>query len=44
MGISLFLTNEPLLTWTDPNAFLHGRIGLSGVSTAWTISPLTVTR
>lgn len=37
-------SNEPLLMWKDPNAFLHGRVGLRGVSTAWSISPLTVTR
>lgn len=35
--------NEPILKWTDPNAFLHGRVGLRGASTAWTISALTVT-
>ncbi|MDQ1913875.1 glycoside hydrolase family 43 protein [Paenibacillus sp. GD4] len=35
---------EPMIKWTDPNAFLLGRVGLKGVSTAWTISPLTVTR
>lgn len=34
---------KPILTWTDSNAFLLGRVGLRGVSTAWTISPLTVT-
>ncbi|OPH57014.1 glycoside hydrolase [Paenibacillus ferrarius] len=34
--------NEPILKWTDPNAFLQGRVGLSGASPGWTISPLTV--
>lgn len=36
-------SDKPILTWKDPNAFLQGRVGLRGVSTAWTISPLTVT-
>jgi xylan 1,4-beta-xylosidase len=36
-------SSEPILRWMDPNAFLHGRVGLRGASTAWTISPLTVT-
>jgi xylan 1,4-beta-xylosidase len=36
-------SDKPILTWKDPNAFLLGRVGLRGVSTAWTISPLTVT-
>lgn len=36
-------SDKPILTWRDPNAFLIGRVGLRGVSTAWTISPLTVT-
>jgi xylan 1,4-beta-xylosidase len=36
-------SKEPILRWMDPNAFLHGRVGLRGASTAWTISPLTVT-
>ncbi|KIL39517.1 glycoside hydrolase [Gordoniibacillus kamchatkensis] len=36
-------SNEPILLWTDPNAFLHGRVGEKGLSRAWTISPLTVT-
>ncbi|WP_248927183.1 family 43 glycosylhydrolase [Paenibacillus hamazuiensis] len=36
--------SEPILQWTDPNAFLLGRVGLRGVSTAWTISPLTVSK
>jgi xylan 1,4-beta-xylosidase len=35
-------SNEPILKWTDPNAFLQGRIGLRGVSPAWKISSLTV--
>lgn len=35
--------SEPLLRWTDPNAFLLGRVGLKGVSTEWSISPMTVT-
>ncbi|NQX59735.1 family 43 glycosylhydrolase [Paenibacillus qinlingensis] len=33
---------KPILTWKDPNAFLLGRVGMRGVSTAWTISALTV--
>ncbi|MGG4033580.1 family 43 glycosylhydrolase [Paenibacillus cisolokensis] len=33
---------EPILTWTDPNAFLHGRVGKRGLSEAWTVSPLTI--
>ncbi|MNG37232.1 hypothetical protein D3C84_1245180 [compost metagenome] len=36
-------SDKPILTWRDPNAFLLGRVGLRGVSIAWTISPLTVT-
>lgn len=36
-------SDKPILTWKDPNAFLLGRVGLRGVSTAWTISPLTIT-
>lgn len=36
-------SSDPLLRWTDPNAFLLGRVGYKGVSTAWSISPLTVT-
>jgi xylan 1,4-beta-xylosidase len=36
-------SNEPIFRWMDPNAFLNGRVGLRGASTAWTISPLTVT-
>lgn len=36
-------SKEPLLSWTDPNAFLNGRIGLRGASSDWVISPLTVT-
>ncbi|CAN7430684.1 family 43 glycosylhydrolase [Paenibacillus sp. LjRoot56] len=36
-------SHKPILTWKDPNAFLLGRVGLRGVSTAWTISPLTIT-
>jgi xylan 1,4-beta-xylosidase len=36
-------SKEPILKWTDSNAFLLGRVGLRGVSTAWTVSPLTVT-
>ncbi|MFC5449285.1 family 43 glycosylhydrolase [Paenibacillus aestuarii] len=44
-SIALFIgdDSEPILRWTDPNAFLLGRVGLSGVSTAWTISPLSLT-
>ncbi|WP_282936114.1 glycoside hydrolase family 43 protein [Paenibacillus sp. RC67] len=37
-------SKEPVLKWTDPSAFLEGRVGLRGVSTAWTVSPLTVTK
>lgn len=36
-------SEEPIVKWTDPNAFLLGRVGLRGASPAWTISPLTVT-
>ncbi|MBE1442836.1 family 43 glycosylhydrolase [Paenibacillus sp. OAS669] len=36
-------SKEPILKWTDPHAFLVGRVGLRGASTAWTVSPLTVT-
>ncbi|CAG7610768.1 hypothetical protein PAESOLCIP111_01284 [Paenibacillus solanacearum] len=36
-------SSEPILRWTDPNAFLLGRVGLRGESADWTVSPLTVT-
>ncbi|MDD9269086.1 family 43 glycosylhydrolase [Paenibacillus sp. GCM10023248] len=35
-------SQAPVVKWTDPNAFLLGRVGLRGASPAWTISPLTV--
>lgn len=43
-SIAVFVdgSDDPLLRWTDPNAFLHGRVGIKGVSAAWTVSPLTV--
>jgi len=36
-------SEEPILKWTDPKPFLHGRVGLRGAPLSWTISPLTVT-
>ncbi|RAV06638.1 family 43 glycosylhydrolase [Paenibacillus sp. YN15] len=36
-------SSQPLLRWTDSNGFLRGRVGLKGVSTVWSVSPLTVT-
>ncbi|WP_261381412.1 family 43 glycosylhydrolase [Paenibacillus cremeus] len=44
MAVFADSSSEPLLKWTDPNAFLLGRVGLRGGSTAWTVSPLTVTK
>ncbi|WP_164716530.1 family 43 glycosylhydrolase [Paenibacillus whitsoniae] len=43
-SISVFTdrSKTPILTWTDPNAFLVGRVGLSGTSSVWTVSPLSV--
>ncbi|WP_136605492.1 family 43 glycosylhydrolase [Paenibacillus dokdonensis] len=42
--ISVFIgdSKNPLLTWTDPNAFLTGRVGLSTASQGWLFSPITV--
>ncbi|WP_336773932.1 glycoside hydrolase family 43 protein [Paenibacillus sp. MMO-58] len=34
--------DEPVLTWTDRNAFLHGRIGLRASSSEWQFSHITV--
>jgi xylan 1,4-beta-xylosidase len=34
--------DEPLLSWTDPNAFLRGRIGLRTGSTGWAFSNVNV--
>jgi hypothetical protein len=34
--------DEPLLSWTDPNAFLTGRIGLRTGSTGWTFADIRV--
>lgn len=33
---------EPIMSWTDPNAFLTGRVGLRTASKGWIFSPLTV--
>lgn len=35
--------DEPILTWTDRNAFLHGRVGLRTSSAGWLFSDMTVT-
>ncbi|GIO28865.1 MULTISPECIES: family 43 glycosylhydrolase [Paenibacillus] len=44
-AISVFIgdSKKPLLTWTDPNAFLTGRVGLRTASQDWLFSPVTVT-
>ncbi|MDR9855556.1 family 43 glycosylhydrolase [Paenibacillus sp. VCA1] len=44
-AISVFIgdSKKPLLTWTDPNAFLTGRVGLRTASQGWLFSPVTVT-
>ncbi|GLX66047.1 glycoside hydrolase family 43 protein [Paenibacillus glycanilyticus] len=34
---------DPILAWTDRNAFLHGRIGLRTSSAGWQFSDITVT-
>lgn len=34
--------DEPLLSWTDPNAFLTGRIGLRTGSTGWSFADVSV--
>ncbi|MNR64816.1 hypothetical protein D3C85_1875910 [compost metagenome] len=33
---------EPLLSWTDPNAFLNGRVGLRANSRDWQFTDLLV--
>lgn len=43
-AISVFIgdSKKPLLTWSDPNAFLTGRVGLRTASQGWIFSPVTV--